>query len=73
MSPEVTESTIRAFLAEIRERLDKAAALARAAEACAAAGNPEQAVAIVLDVEQPIYEATTFLNAASLVNRCGSA
>ncbi len=53
----------------IRERLESATAVAKAAEACAA-GNADQAVIIVLDVEQPLYEATTFLNAASLIRRC---
>jgi hypothetical protein len=37
---------------------------------CAQAGNPEKGVEIVLDVEQLIYEATTLLNGASLINRC---
>ena len=37
---------------------------------CAEAGNPEKGVEVVLDVEQLIYEATTLLNGASLINRC---
>jgi hypothetical protein len=65
----VTDETIRSFLSNIRERLDKTAATARAAEACASVGNIEQALNIVLDVEQPLYEVTTLLNAASLMNR----
>lgn len=65
----VKDETIRSFLSGIRERLDKSAAVAQAAEACARAGNIEQALNIVLDVEQPLYEVTTFLNAASLMNR----
>jgi len=40
-----------------------------AVEACADAGNIEKAIEIALDVEQPVYEVTTFLNAASLMNR----
>ena len=70
MSPEVTEAAIREFLECIRERLDKAGAIAKAAEACVEAGDAGQAVSIVLDIEQPIYEVTTFLNAASLIKRC---
>jgi hypothetical protein len=54
----------------IRERLDGAVAVAKAAEACAEAGNVEGALTIMLDVEQPLYEATTLLNAASLLHRC---
>jgi hypothetical protein len=70
MASEVTDLTIQHFLAGIRMRLDKAAAIARAAEACGQAGSIEQAVEIVLDAEQQLYEATTYLNAASLLNRC---
>ena len=69
MACAANDETIRSFLSNIRERLDKSAATAKAAEACAIAGNLEQALNIVLDVEQPLYEVTTFLNAASLMNR----
>jgi hypothetical protein len=54
----------------IRKRIDEAAAIAKAAESCAEAGNPEKGVHIVLDVAQLVYEVNTFLNAASLLNRC---
>ena len=58
--------SIKDLLKSIRQRLDGAIAVARAAEA----GDVERAVAILLDAEQPLYEATTLLNAASLLNRC---
>ena len=67
MTPETTEAAIKDFIKEIRARLDHAVAVAKAAEACADAGSPAQAVTIVLDVEQPIYEVTTFLNATALI------
>jgi len=38
------ETTLRFHLAAIRERLDKAAAIARAAEACATAGSMTNAI-----------------------------
>ena len=63
------EITIKVYLKEMRERLDHAASIARAAQACAEAGNIEKGVEIALDVEQPIYEVNTFLNAESLINR----
>lgn len=66
---EATELTVRACLAEARIRLDKAAGIARAADACAGAGFSDKAVEITLDIEQPLYEATTLLNAVSLINR----
>jgi hypothetical protein len=63
------EATLKAHIAEMRQRLDQAAGIAKAAEACAEAGNIEKAIEIALDVEQLIYEVGTFLNAATLMNR----
>ena len=65
--------SIEDFLRCVRERLDQAAAIAKAAHVCAEAGNPEKAVEIILDVEQLVYEVNTFLNAASMINRIGKA
>ena len=73
MSPEMADVAIPIFLKCIRERLEEASSIAKAAEACAQAGNPEKGVEVVLDVEQLIYEATTLLNGASLINRCAKA
>jgi hypothetical protein len=70
MASEVTELTIRCFLAGIRERLETATAVAKAAEPCCQAGRTDQALTIALDAEQPLYEVTTYLKAASLLNRC---
>ncbi|MGE3991519.1 hypothetical protein [Pseudorhodoplanes sp.] len=53
----------------IRERLDQAAGLGQAAEACAKTGNIGKAIEIALDIEQLTYEVNTLLNAASLMNR----
>lgn len=69
MAPETVDPAITAFVLEIRERLDRAAAIGRAAEACVTAGNSKQAVMIALDIEQLLYEANTLLNAASLIGR----
>ena len=69
MDPVTLEITIKVYLKEMRKRLDHAASIARAAQACADAGNIEKGIEIALDVEQPIYEVNTFLNAASLINR----
>jgi hypothetical protein len=57
-------------LKAIHDRLEQAAAIARAASACVNNGDPDKAVTIVLDVEQLICEVNTYLNAASLMNRC---
>ncbi len=53
----------------MRERLDQAAGLGQAAEACAKSGNINKAIEIALDIEQLTYEANTLLNTASLMNR----
>jgi hypothetical protein len=49
----------------IVERLRAAADMASAAEACAAAGNTDQALALLRDIEPALYEVTMLLNAAS--------
>jgi hypothetical protein len=69
MDAQMFEATVKTHLTEMRHRLDQAAGIAKAAEACAKAGNIEKAIEIALDVEQLIYEVNTFLNAASLMNR----
>src|SRR5437667_6511790 len=64
MDAHLVEATIKAYLTEIRNRLDKAAGIGRAADACAGAGFHEKGLEVALDVEQLLYEATTLLNAA---------
>jgi hypothetical protein len=71
MDAQTTDIAIQAFIKEIVERLDQAAGIAKAAQTCADAGNIAKGVEIALDVEQPLYEATTLLNAASLIKRIG--
>ena len=69
MDAQMLEATLKMYLVEMRERLDRAAGIAKAAEACANAGNIEKAIEIALDVEQLTYEVNTFLNAASMIHR----
>jgi hypothetical protein len=69
MDATTVQITTKAYLAETRQRLDEAASIAKAAQACADPGNTRQGIAIALDVDQLIYEANTLLNAASLINR----
>jgi hypothetical protein len=71
MDAQLVETTIKAYLTEIRCRLDRAAGIGRAADACAGAGFHEKGLEVALDMEQLLYEATTLLNAASLINRIG--
>ena len=69
MDRDAAELMVRTYLTEVRTRLDRAVGIARAAAACAGAGFCDKAVEITLDIEQPLYEATTLLNAVSLINR----
>ena len=71
MDSQILEAMLKLHIKEIRERLEKAAGIARAAETCAEAGNLDKAIEIALDVEQLIYEVNTFLNAASMMHRIG--
>ena len=69
MDARMLEATLKTHIGELCQRLDEAAGIAKAAQACAEVGNLDQAIQIALDVEQLIYEATTLLNAASLMKR----
>ena len=69
MDAQVLKATLKAHISEMRDRLDEAAGIAKAASACAEAGNVSKAIEIALDIEQLIYEVNTFLNAASLMHR----
>jgi hypothetical protein len=69
MDAMIAEPAIKAYLTEIRTRLDDAARIAKAAEACAQSGSPDEAVHVALEIEQHCYEATRLLDAASLINR----
>lgn len=69
MDAHALESILKMHLTEMRERLEQVAGIAKAAEACGTAGNIGTAIEIVLDIEQPLYEVITFLNAASLIRR----
>ena len=64
MIAEIAQAEIEDIIKKIRAQLDSAAALAKEAEACVADGNTDQVLTIMFDAALPIYEATTFLNAA---------
>ena len=63
------EPAIRILLTEIHSKLNEAARIAKAAEACALAGSVTEAVTVSMDIEQLIYEAGHLQDAASLLNR----
>jgi hypothetical protein len=63
------EPAIRSVLTEIHSKLNEAARIAKAAEACALAGSIAEAVSVSMDIEQLIYEVGRLQDAASLLNR----
>jgi len=62
-------SPIRSVLTEIHSKLNEAARIAKAAEACALAGSVVEGVTVSMDIEQLIYEVGRLQDAASLLNR----
>ena len=69
MDARLIATVLTTHLTAMRQRLDEAASIAKAAEACGTTGNIEKAVEIALDVEQLIFEVNTILNAASLMKK----
>jgi hypothetical protein len=69
MNKAAIETAIGTFLREISVRLEQASGIAKAADACAQAGNTDKGVEVALDIEQLAYEATRLLDAASLLKR----
>ena len=71
MSAAQTETmfTVSSGFREISGRLTEAAAIAKAAVCCAENGAEGRALKIALDLEEPLREANTLLNAVSLMQR----
>jgi hypothetical protein len=72
MDRAISEQAITLILAGIHLRLGEATRIAKAAEACAAAGSISEGVILSMDIEQLIYEAGRLHDAASLLNRLSS-
>src|SRR4029078_915537 len=49
MDPKTVEITIKTYLTEMRSHLEKAASIAKAAEACAVSGSVEKGIEVALD------------------------
>ena len=63
------EPAMKIVLTEIHSKLNEAARIAKAADACALAGSVTEAVTVSMGIEQLIYEAGRLQDAASLLNR----
>jgi len=71
MDPRTIEITTKTYLTEMWAHLERAAGIAKVPEAFTVSGNVEKGIEVALDVEEIIYEANTFLNAAGMINRLG--
>jgi len=69
MDQHIIDVTLKGHLREIRGRLDQAASLAKAAEACAEAGSVDGGIEVSLDIEPLLYEAKTLLVASTMMRR----
>ncbi len=67
MSDPQAADTAADLVRRIVEHLQAAAGAASAAAACVKAGDTDQALALLRDIEAPLYEVTTLLNAASIL------
>ena len=63
------EPAIKIVVIEIHSKLNEAARIANAAEACALAGSVAEGVTVSMDIEQLIYEAGRLQDGATLLNR----
>ena len=55
------QPAIKILLTEIHSKLNEAARIAKAAEACASAGSVSEGISVSMDIEQLIYEAGRFM------------
>ena len=69
MAEEFASKVVAQFTGEIASRLNRASALATAAESLSSQGLTDHAFEALLDIETLMFEATALLNAASIVNR----
>ena len=69
MDRRIIEPAIRVILAEINTKLGEASRIAKAADACAAAGSISEGVHVSMDIEQLLYETGRLQDAVSLLNR----
>ena len=61
--------SIAGCLGEISERLQDAAAIAKAAVTCAEAGSEREAVRVAMDLDELLNEASTLHGAVCLMSR----
>jgi hypothetical protein len=67
MDRTAADAVTKALLGNIHRKLQEAASIAKAAEVCAESGNVQSAVTMVMDIEDPTYQANRMLSAALLI------
>ena len=67
MQPDAPQNGLLALFSIIRARLTTAHSTADAAGACTTTNNYYGAFRVLLDIEQPVHEASAFLDAACLL------
>jgi hypothetical protein len=67
MDRTAADAVTKALLGKIHRKLQEAASIAKAAEVCAENGNVQSAVTMVMDIEDPTYQANRMLSAALLI------
>lgn len=66
---QATDLVARRLLREIRENIEKATSIARAADTCADSGNIDGAVRIVMEFEDPASNAVELFQVLSRLKR----
>lgn len=69
VTPAPLHDAIRICLQQINRNLTEASRIAKAAEACAAAGGIAEGIEVSMEIEQLIYEASRLHDAACLMSR----
>jgi hypothetical protein len=73
MDRAIVDLTVKTFLREACERLEEAAAIVKAAEACAEAGKTDKAVEVANDMDDPVDEADQLLGMVAAISRLSKA
>ena len=68
MDRAAADAVTKTLLTNIHRKLQEAASIAKAAEACAVSGNVQSAIKMVMDIEEPTHQANRMLNAALLIS-----
>jgi len=69
MDEHATDAVICGLIGEVRNRLDQAASIAKAAQGCADDGNPIHAIQILMDFEGLAHDAQDMFKAALTIKR----